>query len=171
MTTTPTPPLPLLSWLVHEQSLTQKLQSVAGDARLEVCDQRWEIANAWDQRVLNLDASTVMHRDITMWAFDSSCWYARTILPDATYQANSTLFDQLKHEPLGHLIFNGTEITRSSLVHYSITPSSEEYTWLSASLHQDAPILWLRLSEFKVEGQHSFFLVEILLPGLVKCIS
>ncbi len=161
----------ILPWLVYEKSLTKKLNDTAGDARLDVLDQRWESPDAWDLIVLKLNTTSVMHREILMWAFDSPCWYARTILPDATFQANTALFNRLKTESLGHLIFNGTEIQRASLTHYMISPSSPEYNWLNESMHQGAAELWMRLSEFVVNGRDSFFLVEILLPGLLRFLS
>jgi len=163
--------LQMLPWLLHEESLTEKLSDAAGDARLDVLDQRWESPDAWDLIVLKLNTTSVMHREILMWAFDSPCWYARTILPDTTFQANTALFDRLKTEPLGHLIFNGTEIQRASLTHYRISPSSPEYSWLNESMHQGALELWVRLSEFVVNGRDSFFLVEILLPGLSRFLT
>ena len=156
----------LLPWLVYEQSLTNKLHATAGDARLDVLDQRWELTNAWDQNILKLNSTQVMHREILMWAFDAPCWYARTILPAATWEANTALFDRLKTEPLGHLIFDSTEVKRGSLMHYMITPASVEYSWLNELMHQGESELWVRLSEFVVNDTHSFFLVEILLPGL-----
>ena len=161
----------LLAWLIYEQSLTQKLKAASGDARLEVLEQRWELSDAWDQNTLNMDLSTVLHREILMWGLDTPCWYARTIIPDTTWQANRVLFDRLKKESLGQLIFNGTEIKRVSLMHYPITPSSIEYHWLNEAWHQAAPVLWVRLAEFVVNDHDSFFLVEILLPGLLRYMS
>ena len=161
----------LLPWLLHEQSLTNKLLDAAGEARLDVLDQKWELPDAWDRSVLKLDTTPVMHREILMWAFDAPCWYARTILPEKTFKANTTLFDRLQTEPLGHLIFNGTEIQRASLKHYPISPSSQEYGWLNPSMHQGVMALWVRSSEFIVNNCDSFFLIEILLPGLSRYLS
>lgn len=164
-------PEQLHPWLIYEQSLTHKLKSTAGDARLEVLDQRWETSDTWDCCKLKLNTIQVLHREIVMWAFNSPCWYARTIIPDATWKANNTLFERLNTEPLGQLIFNSTDIKRASLVHYPISSISTEYQWLNPTLHQDAPTLWVRLSEFVVGGNHSFFLVEILLPRLLRYLS
>ena len=168
----PNPPPPhLLPWLIHRESLTQKLIDVAGDAQMEVVNQQWEAPNQWDQQVLQCKTASVMHREIIMRSANHACWYARTILPDTTYQTNIALFDRLKKERLGNLIFNGTEIQRASLIHFMISPTSQEYTWLTPSLHQNASELWVRLSEFIVNKQHSFFLIEILLPGLMRYLS
>lgn len=167
----PIPPLELQPWLVYEESLTQKLCETAGDAQLEVLGQHWESPDVWDSSALKLSNVSVMHREILMRAHNTPCWYARTILPDTTFQANLTLFERLKTEPLGHLIFNGTEIQRASLIHYMISSTSPEYGWLNESMHQKNLHLWMRLSEFIVNDHHSFFLAEILLPGLTRYLS
>lgn len=162
------PPEHLIPWLIYQQSLTHKLHSAAGDARLDLLGQSWEASDAWDQSMLALNQLNVLHREILMWAFDTPCWYARTILPKATYEADALLFDRLRDEPLGHLIFNSPKIKRASLVHYPISPNSMEYAWLTPLMHQNVHLLWVRLSEFKIQSEHSFFLVEILLPGLLR---
>lgn len=162
------PPEILQPWLVHQQFLTEKLHAITNDTCLNVLDQRWEAPDAWDLSILKLQATQVIHRQILMSAYDIPCWYARTIIPDTTWQANTGLFDRLKTESLGHLIFYGTEIRRASLTHYMISPSSIEYSWLNKSWHQGESALWVRLSEFVVNSQNSFFLVEVLLPGLLR---
>lgn len=168
---TDSPPAGLLPWLVYDKSLTKKLNSLIGDARLDVLSHVWERPETWDQIKISLDCEQVMHREILMWGFDSRCWYARTILPMPTYQANTLLFDRLKNESLGELIFHSQQIERVSLIHYPISPQSMEYAWLDDRMHENASVLWTRLSEFKVNGIFPFFLVEILLPGLLRYIS
>lgn len=165
------PSTALMPWLTCETSLTNKLTLAAGDARLDVRAQHWEKPDEWDLTVLKLNAIEVMHREIAMWAFDVPCWYARTILPIATYNNNCQLFDRLKNESLGELIFNGNHIKRVSLNRYMISQSSHEYNWLHELAPNDASPLWMRLSEFTVTSGDSFFLAEILLPGLLRYIS
>lgn len=166
-----TPPANILPWLAYTHSLTEKLNALTGNTRLDVLHQSWDKPNAWDLHVLSLDCDQVMHREIAMRSFDSVCWYARTILPLSTYQSNKVLFDRLQNESLGELIFKSQQIERLSLTHYAISPESIEYTWLNKNLHEDAPILWVRLSEFQVNHDSSFYLLEILLPGLLRSLS
>ncbi len=163
----PAPPPSLLPWLVYEQSLTNKLHELAGDAHLAVLDQRKEQADAWDQNALKLKAGPVVHRQILIEAHGIPCWYARTVIPEGTWQSDTALFDRLKTESLGQLIFNGHKIKRETLTHYMITPSSPEYQWLNQTMHQDSSSLWVRLSEFRLTNGNPFFLLEILLPGLL----
>lgn len=154
----------LIPWLEHEQSLTEKLKAVAGDARLEVIASRWDDAP---------DGSRVMRREIVMWAFDSPCWYARTLVPLATYHANEALFERLQTESLGDLIFHGTDIKRVSLTSYSITKQSPEYAWVRKWLQQDVARLCVRQSDLSINSSilHPFTLKEILLPGLMRYLS
>ncbi len=164
------PPKKLLPWLHYVDFLTDKLKSEAGDARLEVLSQRWASANWWDKHALKVQDVQVMHREIVMWAFEKPCWYARSIIPISTYEADTALFDRLRKESLGHLIFNGSMIKRHGMVIYPINDQSIEYYWLTDSMRQEASELWVRLSEFMVHDRWPFFLLEILLPGLEKAL-
>jgi chorismate lyase len=166
------PPESLLPWLTWDHSLTDKLQALAGEARLEVLSHEWGKSDAWDQSCLNLrQEAQVIHRTIVMWAFESPCWYARTILPKATYDRNQVVFDRLKTESLGALIFGDTEIERLSLMYYPVSSFSIEYAWLESWMHQNASVIWVRLSEFQMKQGGVFFLVELLLPGLMEYLS
>lgn len=166
------PPESLLPWLTYEQSLTNKLQTLAGEARLDVLSHEWGESDEWDQSCLNLDdKEQVMHRTIVMWAYQLPCWYARTIIPKSTYDLNQVVFDRLKTESLGALIFGDTEIERLSLMYYPVSSFSIEYAWLRSWMHQNASVIWVRLSEFQMKQGGVFFLVELLLPGLMEYLS
>lgn len=164
-----TPPSTLLPWLTHQTSLTQKLETQAGVARLEVLNQQWAVADEWDQQVLQIKDELVIHREILMWAHDAICWYARTVIPKLTYEHDISLFERLQRESLGQLIFESGKIQRLSLKPYAIMPQSLEYAWLSDIMHTNAPVLWARLSTLCIGERFNFFLVEILLPGLRAC--
>lgn len=160
-------PSALLSWVTYQSSLTKRLLAITGDARLDVLGQRWESADAFDQSILNLDNQPVLHREILMWAWDEPCWYARTIIPYETYYKDELLFDRLKSESLGDLIFSEMRIKRVYLAHYPIDRQSIEYQWLNPLMHADAKILWVRKSQFMLDSV-PFFLIEILLPSLMR---
>jgi chorismate lyase len=110
----------------------------------------------------------VMQRNIMMVAWQIPCWYARTIIPDSTYQAYRLLFERLKHESLGDLIYNEPKIKRNSMVNYVIDSHCLEYHWLPDSLQDKNGQFWVRLSVFTIADNSPFYLVEILLPGLMK---
>ncbi len=161
-------PASLAEWLAYPDSLTERLQDKAGHAKLQVLRQQWERANWWDKQVFHVLEGQVMHREIVMYANDEPCWYARTIIPEATYQAGSSFFNRLQKESLGTLIFNETKIKRLSMVHYPISEQSIEYHWLKQWLSCSALILWVRMSVFSFNNDSPFFLIETLLPALER---
>lgn len=163
----------LLPWLKHQESLTDRLRTKAGNVHLEVLGQYWTSPNWWDKQVLHIQDEAVLHREILMWSADEPCWYARTIIPKTTYNANSEFFERLKNESLGLLIFNQPKVKRVSFVYYPIDSNSIEYHWLKEITENDSPILWVRMSIFTIENHDStkdlpFCLVEIMLPGLMR---
>lgn len=153
------------NWLVYPYSLTERLIDIAGDASLEVIAQGWEPACAWDRIILNDSSDRVWRREISMSAEGHACWYARTMVPELTYTNCRIFFDQLKTKSLGMLIFNSLIVERTSLAHYAIDESANEYQWLPEALRPIPPqILWARLSHLMLHKQFPFYLVEILLP-------
>jgi chorismate--pyruvate lyase len=159
------PPVPLRPWLTHQHSLTDKLKSVACDVRLEVCRHEWGDPDLWDQQTLQL-SERALHREILMWAGGDTCWYARTIIPSSTYLTEELLFDRLKTQALGELIWNHPHIKRTAITPYAINKNALEYGFLTPRMHQDTHPLWARLSTLSVHEHHSFYLLEIFLPGL-----
>lgn len=171
------PPQNLIPWLTHRASMTEKLLTKTGDAKLQVLNQQWQDPSAWDINTLKLSSAQtpIMRREILISSNQEPCWYARTILPQSTYTAHETLFIRLKKEPLGKLIFaENSNIKRTFMTYYAINQKSIEYTWLPDTLEQYQQELWLRSSIFtlprSIENNHhdKFCLIEILLPGLLR---
>lgn len=160
------PPVNLLPWLNHTGSLTDKLRCEAGDARLTVLHQGWHQADWWDRYTLDLADEQVFHREILMQANNKPCWYARTVIPQLTYQINQSFFERLNGEMLTGLIFGNPAVQRQFLFSYPVTSISYEYYWLNESMHNHATVLWARVAEYTVNQTGSFYLIEILLPAL-----
>jgi chorismate--pyruvate lyase len=113
----------------------------------------------------------VFCREVMLSAWDTPCWYARTMIPSATYAADPVFFQRLNQESLGVLIFNEPRVRRVSLEHYPVYPSSPEYQWVTEWLTCLASCLWVRFSRLCIDQEYPFFLVEVLLPGLLKAYS
>jgi chorismate lyase len=160
-------PASLVPWVTHADSLTERLNAKAGNTHLEVLNHQWEKPNWWDKNVLHLDDS-VLHREILMWAGEDVCWYARSIIPRATYEFDAPFFDRLEKESLSKLIFNEPKITRVFMKHYPISENSIEYHWLDPFVQHDAKELWVRKSEFSLNQTAPFFLIEIFLPAIER---
>ena len=160
----------LLSWLTHQGSLTAKLKQEAGLASLQVLEQVWETPNWCDRHALNLDCELVMHREILMSAGQEPCWYARTILPQDSNLHDLEFFNRLQSEPLTQLIFDNNRVERVSLVNYATSPKSIEYHWLTHWMDITEDALWARMAVYTIDKHFPFYLIEILLPGLLRCL-
>ncbi|MDF1683148.1 MAG: chorismate lyase [Legionellaceae bacterium] len=165
------PPAQLIPWLEHQGSITDKLKALSGEARLQLLKHTWELTDTWDQNTLNLEPNhSVLHREILMWAHNEPCWFARTVLPKTTYQAEEALFSRLETTPLGELIHHHSDIKRTSIKPYPILPNSMEHAYLTHALDPIITPLWGRCSTFTLRTQHDFYLLEIFLPKLLKLI-
>lgn len=164
-----TPPARLIPWLTHQGSITDKLKAQAGDAHLQLLKHSWELTDSWDQETLNLASNLpVLHREILMWAHNEPCWFARTIMPKSTYQAEETLFSRLKTTPLGELIHYHPNIRRTRIKPYPIVPNSMEHRYLAHALEYPVEQFWGRCSTFTLHKQYEFYLLEIFLPSLLR---
>jgi chorismate--pyruvate lyase len=166
-----TPPQHLLPWLECTSYMMEQLFAKSQNTELQVLQQIWEPANSWDQQKLSLKVEQVLHRDIIVKAWGAPCWFARTILPRATFDAHFSLFDRLQQEPLGNLIFHTSEVRRLNLQYYAIAPHAVEYAWLPTDILTQQQTLWARLSTFQVANVELFYLIEILLPDLERYCS
>ncbi len=165
------PPTDLIPWLNHQASLTDKLKLLSGEAELEVLSQHWTKPSWWDKFTLGLTEQTVLHRDIIMLSRQTPCWFARTVIPQSTYQANQHFFDRLAHESLGVIIFNEPSIQRAQLVSYEIDEKCIEYHWLPHCILSKKGQMWGRLSIFTITEVCEFYLIEIFLPGFMRILS
>ena len=161
-------PKHLLPWLTYEGFLTKKLHQLTGDTSMQILSHAMHSRLWWDQYMLGVTCASVVHRDIVMYAQQQACWYARSIIPQTTYDAAPQWFARLKTELLGTLLFESTHVHRQFLIHYPIDVSCIEYHWVNSIWHQNTPRLWARLSLFHVHHEHPLFLLEVLLPGLER---
>lgn len=161
----------LKPWLVYTQSLTDKLRHEAGDAQLAVLNQNLIHATWWDRFVLKVDAQAVTQREILMSAHGHPSWYARTIIPENTLATNEHFFGRLKQESLGDIIFGNDNIKRITMINYAIDANCIEYYWLDSTMRGQSQIFWARLAMFDINGAAPFFLIEILLPGLLTALG
>ena len=159
----------LMPWLTHQDSITDKLKTIARDVRLDVLRHEWGIPDTWDTEVLKISTPEhVLHREILMWASTDICWYARTILPFQTYYAEKSRFSRLKTQALGELIWHDPNIKRVKMEHYPIHPDNIEYQFLTHTMHRNERPLWARLSTISIHDTLPLYLLEIFLPDLQK---
>jgi chorismate--pyruvate lyase len=165
-----TPDAALLPWLTHAGSLTAKLEGFCKHSDLTVLSQTWKESGWWANYHLGLVKQRVLERTITLSAKAVPCWFARTLVPLQTYNAHQELFERLRNESLGDIIFSEPAISRLVLCHYPITPHCIEFQWLPAAFAEQKTVFWARLSVYTI-ACNRFYLIEILLPGLLRAID
>ena len=157
-------------WLIHTTAITDKLVETAGEASLRVIRQGFQEATTWDQQ--NNHDETLLRvwcRDIEMSAHGRPCWYARTSIPEPTYQACQVFFEPLQSQSLKQLLFNNPDVERRSLVHYRIEERAVEYQWIPDDIKPKVyEPLWARLSHWCLYQHFSFHLLEIFLPDVAR---
>ena len=165
-------PIWIVPWLKCRSLMTGKLQadlqSGSGSVQLKRIAETWTGVGWWERYMLGLEAGRMFQREITIAAGNDLCWYARTLVPELCYSAHESIFSRLQNESLGDILFSDARINRAGLKIYSIDAMAIEYYWLNQAWREDATCFWVRLSHFIIaeEPLHSFFLSEILLPGL-----
>lgn len=162
-----TVPPAVFEWLRYPFVITEKLKTVRKKVEMQVLSHQQVDSNHWEQEILGIKPEKIIRRDIVMRGDNLPCWFARTMIPQATYKQDQFFFDRLRQEPLSHLIFNEPRVCRYLLRSYAIDKHNLEYEWVTFLFKAEAPILWMRLSYFLLDEHYPFYLAEIFLPALL----
>lgn len=159
-------PQALSPWIHHKESLTDKLQAEKGHAKLELLQQGFQRPDWWAINLLMLTDTLVYQREIMMRSHGLACWYARTIIPASCYQFGKAFFQRLEQESVRNLIFDNADVHKVQKLSYSIDASCQEFYWVKKYIPNLEGNLWVRYSELSYKNFASFYLLELLLPGL-----
>jgi chorismate--pyruvate lyase len=155
-------PAEKFEWLSYTDMLTEKLRKTSAQVEMIVLSHEWVPSNWWERHVLHLNGM-VIRRDILMQAEGKPRWFARTMIPEATYQRDPTFFDRLHQEPLGKLIFNEPRVVRRMIHSYGIDGRHLELYWLNRDWFKNDESLWMRISFLELMPSAPFYLAEIFL--------
>jgi chorismate lyase len=159
----------LKSWMHARDSLTQKLGNYSKDIAINLISNDWQHTLWWDNHVLGLSAQNAFIREITMCVGKKPWWYARTVIPQATFAKKSVLFSQLKKHSLGSILFTDDDIKRIDLLYYPVNHNHIEYHWALKSYQGMPKLLWSRRTVFSIEKQ-MLFLMEVFLPPMLDVV-
>ena len=156
----------LYDWLRQSSSITEKLLHQSGDANIRVLNQSFRKTGWWDHYSLGLNHDDVFVREILMLSHHKPCWYAKTIVPNKTYQSHLELFKQLQTGSLTRLIYDNPQVQRHDLIHYPVFNHTMEWHWVFNHVLNLEHSLWARLSSYVIQNHHPFYLLEVFLPAL-----
>lgn len=147
------PPESMWAWMQTKTSITEKARDSCQVVRLKLLKEDWE--------------STVFIREINLFCDEKIAWYARTWIPEKTYQRRSAQFKALHGRPLADILYNDPDITREDFVYAYLDPSTLEYQWAMKHYPHKKDEntilpthLWARKSVFLIDGE-PLYLMEI----------
>ncbi|MBF7073375.1 chorismate lyase [Glaciecola sp. MH2013] len=145
------------NWLLHTGSLTERLQALTSNFRVEVVGQKTMRADESEINALpNYEAQTWQIREVILYGDNKPWVFARSVLPE--HLCNTT-WSSLGNQPLGQRIFNDDQFVRSDFVIAELS-----YNPVAALLGESSEAsLWARRSQFKVH-QWDLLVAEVFLP-------
>lgn len=159
----------ILSWLVDEGSLTQRLKNLCPDQFLvDVVLEEWVNPDHSEAKLLGIPTEQkVLLRQVHLKCGDNLCVYARSVIPVATLQGKHKQLQHLGNKPLGEYLFANATLKRSKIEWSKLTPDSSQFT--SALEHQAAAdqTVWGRRSLFEID-EKPLLVSEFFLPVLIE---
>lgn len=171
----------LWPWVRCTNVITKRLMSQCDKVVMQVLDERWLMSH--DQVLENRSyigdplsrfmkfgmtwkVIPCFKRDILMLGDENPCWFARTYIPQKSFDHDPSFFERLQHEPLSHLVYGEKRVCRTFMHSYSIDQQDIIYHWVHCDWHQNTSPLWVRYSTFHFDQHYPFYLIEVFLPAL-----
>lgn len=164
----------ILSWLVDEGSLTQRLKNhCPNQFSVQVLAEEWVKPDLSEARLLGIPLSqNVLLRQVHLKCNDQLCVYARSVIPLSTLQGKHHRLQFLGDKPLGEYLFSNPTLKRSKIEWSKLTRGSSLFTIAMADqiesdrAESDQPI-WGRRSLFQIDTK-SLLVSEFFLPVLAS---
>jgi chorismate--pyruvate lyase len=160
-------PAAIWPWLLDPSSLTRRLQQACGDGfRVQVLQQRWELPQLSEARVLGIKAGRhALVREVRLRCGDRPWVFARTVIPAATLTGRERRLGHLGTRPLGGLLFRDRSMRRGELEVARIMRGQPLFRLACAGLDSMPAELWGRRSLFFLRDK-PLLVCEMFLPGV-----
>lgn len=158
----------LKEWLTEKKSLTKKAIDCIGPVEVDVVTSQWHIPHPCEAIVLNIPPRHLAFiREIFICYNGSRYWYGRTIVPKPLVLGKMRLITRLGNRSLANLLFPHAPLKRGKFEFAQLNERHFEYHKALQYISDRPSAIFGRRSRFYDE-HHSFLLIEILLPELVK---
>jgi chorismate--pyruvate lyase len=155
------PPISLVPWLEATDSITLMAKTGCQTVKVHLLKTGW---------VYPSESQTPEYcREILMICDDSPWWYAKTRIPEKTFNKRKQIFLDLGEKSLGCLLFSDKGITRQSLHYYSTNNSEATFQLAKKHVPLKNELLWARESIFQISGE-PLFLLEVFLPKMLETV-
>lgn len=149
-------PVALQPWLLEPASLTARLKAHSASFRLQLLSETAAPLPTFLHGSLPQQPQHCIRREVLMWCNDFPAVYAQSWLPASSISQLQQLA-ALGEQPLGELLFQFDDVTRSPIELAQIT--------VAASSVVPSGTHWARRSVFTV-ATHPLLVAEVFLPGV-----
>lgn len=162
-------PAVLWHWLLDPASLTQRLQAVCGEFRVELLQSAWLRPSHDELRALGLRANQrALVREVYLLC-DGQPWvFARTVIPRETLSGKYRRLTHLGSHSLGTVLFSDKTLRRGEVHVAHLAPTHALYTRAAHRLARKPHGLWGRRSLFFLSDR-PLLLSEIFLHDMHSC--
>ena len=162
-------PAVLWDWLLDPASLTQRLQAVCGEFRVEVLQSAWLRPSHDEIRALGLrEHRRALVREVYLLC-DGKPWvFARTVIPRETLSGKYRRLTRLGSRSLGAVLFSDITMRRAEVYVAQLAPTHALYARATHRLARKPRALWGRRSLFFLR-ERPLLLSEIFLHDMRPC--
>lgn len=161
-------PANVKEWVLYSGSFMRRLiQYGIHDARIQVLQQGWQLPQAWEGKLLAIDAEIkVLVREVLILSEKKKWMFARTVIPEKTLTGKYKQLAQLEDRSLGSVLFQDPEMRRGEFEFASLQTDRllRDYPDLCNN-EIDSTELWVRRSIFSLQ-KNVLLLTEVFLPDM-----
>ncbi len=160
-------PKALRPWLAEKGSLTRRLRRFNQvDFSVQLLGNSWIKPLADESLKLNLAMSALAYqREVLLMDGDRANVYARTIIPQQTYQSMPHLFNRLGGRSLGDMLFSHPSVERGPIEIARLRPGQWLYEVALFEQYDRPEYLWGRRSVMYLKGM-PLLINEFFLPAI-----
>lgn len=152
-------------WLDDHGSLTRRLQSVCPELRVQRLSQRVAPPLHDEYRALHLRrGQRAMIREVLLLCGDTPLVFAHSVIPLRGLDGPWVALSRLGNRPLGEALFANPMVRRYPLEYRPLDARHPLYQSAVAHLDVAPRRLWMRRSQFALDGQ-PLLVTEVFLPA------
>ena len=155
-------------WIQSESSLTIRIKELGIAFGLEVLSQTEQQLTATQQQQLNTNDTSAIFREVLLKQGNIPLVYAQTILPLSTISGTERGLAELGNQPLGQVLFQSPQATRSAIEFAQVKPESTLGQYIEHNLQQPMQHnCYIRRSNFLLNAK-PLLVCECFLPALFE---
>ena len=158
-------------WLDDHGSLTRRLQAICPELRVQRLSQRIASAYPDEYAALGLKRQQrALIREVLLICGDTPLIFAHSVIPLSGLDGPWVSLSRLGNRPLGAALFADPQVRRFPLEYTRLDARHPLYRPALAHLSEAPKRLWMRRSQFALDG-HPLLVTEVFLPAVLAFAS